>query len=56
MQLGFIWSNSQKCIVWVKIIKFYFMPKIIRILSKDHVTLRYLVNILSYIYKNLMFD
>ncbi len=28
----YIWSNSQKDIVWVKIIDFYFMPKIIRIL------------------------
>ncbi len=26
------WSNSLKYIVWVKIIHFYFMPKIIRIL------------------------
>ncbi len=26
--------NSQQYIVWVKIIHFYFMPKIIRILSK----------------------
>ncbi len=35
--LGYICSNSQKYIVWVKIIHFSFMPKIIRILSKDHV-------------------
>ncbi len=35
--LGYICSNSQKYIVWVKIIDFSFMPKIIRILSKDHV-------------------
>ncbi len=35
--LGYICSNSQKYIVWVKIIIFSFMPKIIRILSKDHV-------------------
>ncbi len=34
--LGFICSNSQKYI-WVKIIDFSFMPKIIRILSSDHV-------------------
>ncbi len=34
---GFICSNSQKYIVWVKIIDFSFMPKIIRILSKDYV-------------------
>ncbi len=35
--LGYICSNSQKYIVWVKIIDFSFMPKIIRILNKDHV-------------------
>ncbi len=35
--LGYICSNSQKYIIWVKIINFSFMPKIIRILSKDHV-------------------
>ncbi len=35
--LGYICSNSQKYIVWVKIIDFPFMPKIIRTLSKDHV-------------------
>uniref|UniRef100_A0A672RVD9 LRRC8 pannexin-like TM region domain-containing protein n=1 Tax=Sinocyclocheilus grahami TaxID=75366 RepID=A0A672RVD9_SINGR len=35
--LGDICSNSQQYIVWVKIIDFSFMPKIIRILSKDHV-------------------
>ncbi len=29
--------NSQQYIVWVKHIDFAFMPKIIRILSKDHV-------------------
>ncbi len=34
---GYISSNSQQYIVWVKIIDFSFMPKIIRILSKDHV-------------------
>ncbi len=34
---GYICSNSQKYIEWVKIINFYFMPKIIRKLSKDHV-------------------
>ncbi len=32
--------------VWVKIIDFSFMPKIIRILSKDHVPWRYFVNFL----------
>ncbi len=36
-------SNSQKCIVWVKMFDLSFMPKIIRILSKDHVPLRYFV-------------
>ncbi len=35
--MGFIGSNGQKYIAWVKIIDFSFMPKIIRILSKDHV-------------------
>ncbi len=35
--LGYICSNSLKYIVWVKIIDFSFMPKHIRILSKDHV-------------------
>jgi len=29
--------NSQQYIVWVKIIDFSFMPKIITILNKDHV-------------------
>ncbi len=42
--LGYICSNSQKYIVWVKIIDFSFMPKISRILTKDRVTWRYLVN------------
>ncbi len=41
--LGYICSNSQKYIVWVKIIIFSFMPQIIRILSKDHVPWRYFV-------------
>ncbi len=44
--LGYICSNSQQYIVWVKIIHFSFMPKIISILSKDHVPLIYSVNIL----------
>ncbi len=44
--LGYICSNSQKYILWSKIIDFYFMPKIIRILSKAHVPWRFLnVNI-----------
>ncbi len=36
--LGYICSNSQKYILWVKMIDLTFMPKIIRILSKYHVT------------------
>ncbi len=44
--LGYICSNSQKCIVWVKMIDFSFIPKIIRILSKDHIPCRYFVNFL----------
>ncbi len=35
--LEYICSNSQKYIVWVKIIDFYFMLEIVRTLSKDHV-------------------
>ncbi len=38
--LGYICSNNQKYIASVKIINFYLMPKIIRILSKDHVPWR----------------
>ncbi len=38
--LGYICSNSQKYIVCVKIIDFSFMPKIIRILSKDEVNFK----------------
>ncbi len=44
--LEYICSNSQQYIVWVKIINFSFMPKIISILSKDHVPLIYFVNFL----------
>ncbi len=44
--LGYICSNSQQYIVWIKIIDFPFMPKIIRILNKDHVPWRYFVNFL----------
>ncbi len=33
--LGYICSNSQKYTVWVKIIDFSFMTKLIRTLSKD---------------------
>ncbi len=36
----------QQFIVWVKIIEFSFMSKIIRILIKDNVPWRYLVNVL----------
>ncbi len=43
---GYMCSNSQQYIVWVKIIDFSFMPKITRILSKDHVPWRYFVNFL----------
>ncbi len=44
--LGYICSYSQKYTVWVKIIDFSFMPKIIRTLNKDHVPWRYFVNFL----------
>ncbi len=37
---------AKKYIVWVNMIDFSFMPKIIRISSKDHVAWRYLVNFL----------
>ncbi len=37
-QHRYICSNRQQYIVWVKIIDFSFMSKIIRILSKDHVS------------------
>ncbi len=42
--LGYICSNSQKYTAWVKIIHFSFIPQIIRVLSKDHLPWRYLVN------------
>ncbi len=35
--LGYICSNSQQYIEWIKILNCSFMPKIIRILSKGHV-------------------
>ncbi len=54
--LGCITSKSQQYIVWVKMIDFSFMTKMIRILSKDHVPWRYLVNCLLQIYQNLIFD
>ncbi len=44
--LGYIHSNSQNCIVWVKIIDFSFMPKIIRILNKNHIPWTYFVHCL----------
>ncbi len=44
--LGYVCSNSQKYIIWVKILNFSFMQKIIRILSKDHVPRIYLVHFL----------
>ncbi len=44
--LGYICRKSQKYIVWVKMINFTFMPKIIKKLSKDYVPWRYLVNFL----------
>ncbi len=43
---SYIYSNRPKYIVWVNIIHFSFMPKIIRILSKDHVPWGYFVNFL----------
>ncbi len=46
MLLGYICSNSQKYIVWVKFIDFPFMPKIIMIRRKDHVPWRYSDNFL----------
>ncbi len=54
--LGCISSKSQQYIVWVKMIDFSFLKKIIRILSKDHVPWRYLVNCLLQIYQNLIFN
>ncbi len=43
---SYICSNSQKYIVWVKMIDFSFMPNIIRILSKDHVPWIYIIHFL----------
>ncbi len=42
---GYICSDSQQYIVWCKLIDFSFMPKIIRILRKNHVSWRYFVNV-----------
>ncbi len=39
-----------------KFSNFSFIPKIIRILSKEHFPLRYFVNVLLKIYPNLIFD
>ncbi len=47
-------SNSQKYIVWVKIINIYFMPKIIRVLSKDQVPLKLNFLLVICIAKNLI--
>ncbi len=44
--LGYICSNSQKYMVWVKIIDFSFMPKIFSSVCKDHVPWRYFVDVL----------
>ncbi len=44
--LRYIYSNSQKYTAWVKIIDFYFMPKTIRRLSKDHAPWRCFANFL----------
>ncbi len=43
--LGYVCSNSQKYIVWVKILDFSFILKCIRTLSKDHAPLRYFAKI-----------
>ncbi len=37
-------GNFLPYIVWVKIVDFSFMPKLIRVLSKDHVPWRYFVH------------
>ncbi len=37
---------SQQYVLWVNMINFSFRPKIIRILSKDHVPWRHFVNVL----------
>ncbi len=52
---GYICSNTQQYLVWVKIVDFSFMPKIINILTKDHFPWRYLVNFLQ-IYQDLILD
>ncbi len=44
-QHRYIWSNSQQYIVWVKIIHFYCMPKIIRILRSCSMKIFSTVNI-----------
>ncbi len=47
---GIFVAIAKKYIVWVKIIDFSFMPKIIRTLNKDHVPwLRYFVNFQNFV-------
>ncbi len=48
--LGYICSNNQKYILWVKMIDLSFMPKIIKILSKDHVPWRYFVPLIYHFF------
>ncbi len=45
--LGYICGNSQKYIVWVKIIDFSFMPKIIRTLSKKSCSMKIFSKLLT---------
>ncbi len=45
-QHRYICSNNQQYTVWVKIINFSLMPKIIKIFNKDHVPWIYFVNLL----------
>ncbi len=47
---GVLCCNSQKYTVWVKLIDFSFMPKL---LCKDHVPWRYFVNCLLQMHQNL---
>lgn len=44
MLRGYIFGKIQKYILWVKMIDFTFVAKIISILSKGHVSCRYFVN------------
>ncbi len=52
--LRYICSNSQKYTVWVKILHFYFMQKIIRILSKECSVKIFCKCITVNIYKNVI--